>query len=346
MAARLATSQARLDSILVWLNGALGDTLLGFPALQSLRELAPDACITAIGRPAYLELATIFGYVDAVEDVDGRLATRLFTNSGSIPRYDVAVIWSSAFEHLRQTLSAAGTNTIIAMPPRGFGKRHQSQYLASSIVSLGIGRVPHLRIDRPDSAKPYHLRGGPSVSNRFAVLHPGAGATWKQWPVEQFLTLASALRTAGLAIHWSFGPADGVVRESLLPHITPSADRVLEAPALPLLGEWLASSALVVSGDTGVAHLAALYGAPTITLFGPTDPRRWRPIGPFSIAVVAPDRCGGNYSMVRSSINSMNELSIRRCAAPRDPVCDCLANLTPASVMAHCRNALSEALNM
>jgi ADP-heptose:LPS heptosyltransferase len=43
------------------------------------------------------------------------------------------------------------------------------------------------------------------------------------------------------------------------------------------LAALVAAARLVVSGDTGVAHLATAYGRPSVLLFGPTPPARWGP---------------------------------------------------------------------
>jgi heptosyltransferase-3 len=67
-----------------------------------------------------------------------------------------------------------------------------------------------------------------------------------------------------------------------------SGPRLLDRPACRVLVErpltevaaLLARCDLYVGNDSGPSHLAALTGAPTLALFGPTDPRRWRPLGP------------------------------------------------------------------
>jgi ADP-heptose:LPS heptosyltransferase len=58
-----------------------------------------------------------------------------------------------------------------------------------------------------------------------------------------------------------------------------------------LLPHLLARLSALISGDTGVAHLAAALGVPTVTLFGPTDPALSAPRGPAAEAVVGPAPC-------------------------------------------------------
>jgi ADP-heptose:LPS heptosyltransferase len=65
----------------------------------------------------------------------------------------------------------------------------------------------------------------------------------------------------------------------------------VRAHHLPLrvLGALLARAALYVGNDSGVTHLAAAWGAPTLALFGPTDPAQWAPLGPRVRTLRAPD---------------------------------------------------------
>jgi lipopolysaccharide heptosyltransferase III len=53
------------------------------------------------------------------------------------------------------------------------------------------------------------------------------------------------------------------------------------------LGALLSRAGLFVGNDSGVTHLAAAAGAPTVALFGPTDPAQWAPVGPAVVVVRA-----------------------------------------------------------
>jgi ADP-heptose:LPS heptosyltransferase len=83
--------------------------------------------------------------------------------------------------------------------------------------------------------------------------------------------------------------------------------------ALPLtdlsaLHAQLAPAALFLGNDSGPTHLAAQVGLPTLALFGPTDPQRWRPVGP-AVTVLAPPRPGPmtwlEPSMVVAALGAM-----------------------------------------
>jgi ADP-heptose:LPS heptosyltransferase len=345
MAPRSLDHAVAPTSILVWLNGALGDTILGFPALAALRSWAPSSAITVVGRPSYLELGRRLGLLDNVEDADGPLALRLFAGRSSPLAFDCAIIWSAAFEQLRVALQSRGVQRVVALGPRGPGNQHQARYLLESLLAAGIDRdrLPNLS---SYLRFPTTLTTGADRSEceEVALFHPGSGAHWKLWPAAHYLALATMLRNAGITVRWSFGPADNDLRAALMPEITSAPDGVLENLSLPELCQTLGSSSVVVSGDTGIAHLAAICGVPQVTMFGPTDPRRWRPIGPAVDVIEAPDLCGGLWNTVRTSPNDSCELAIRRCVDQSDATCRCLATLSPERVFARLREILGSRL--
>ncbi|WP_106401127.1 glycosyltransferase family 9 protein [Actinocorallia populi] len=110
------------------------------------------------------------------------------------------------------------------------------------------------------------------------VVHPGAAHPSRRWPAGRFAEVAAVLEDAGHRVVLTGG-----ARERLL------AERVAELAALPeqrvlagrldlsALAALVAAARLVVSGDTGVAHLAFAYARPSVTLYGPVSPRLWGP---------------------------------------------------------------------
>lgn len=94
------------------------------------------------------------------------------------------------------------------------------------------------------------------------VIHPFSGGAKKNWPLDSFRALASQLPD----VRWTAGP------EEPLPEATRFDD-------LGSLAAWLSGARLYIGNDSGITHLAAAVGVPTLAIFGPSDPRIWCPAG-------------------------------------------------------------------
>jgi ADP-heptose:LPS heptosyltransferase len=111
------------------------------------------------------------------------------------------------------------------------------------------------------------------------LLHPGSGSRAKCWPTERFAELGGRLRAEGCAVVMTLGPVESermtADEMKMLSNETPII-RPRRAIDLSIL---LATVDAYVGNDSGVSHLAASVGAPTVAIFGPTDPRLWAPLG-------------------------------------------------------------------
>ncbi len=168
-------------------------------------------------------------------------------------------------------------------PPAG---PHASSWLARPVAGL-LG-VPDffeppgdLRFSAAEQAKvaPFLAQLPPD----FLALHPGSGAPAKNWPDERFEALAARL-SPDRPYLLVLGPAE---RE----RGRDRASGAVVARELPLrtLGALLSRAGLFVGNDAGISHLAAASGAPTLALFGPTDPLLWSPVGGNVRCLRAPD---------------------------------------------------------
>jgi heptosyltransferase-3 len=129
------------------------------------------------------------------------------------------------------------------------------------------------------------------------VLALGPTANWdgKVWPAERFVSLARALTAPGAPLAGARpvllgGPGKGE-RAMAAPVIAalPDALDLVGRISLPEAAALLARSRLFVGNDSGLMHLSAAAGAPTLGLFGPTPADEYGPIGRAARAVVAAD---------------------------------------------------------
>src|SRR5579885_715914 len=129
------------------------------------------------------------------------------------------------------------------------------------------------------------------------------------------VALATARESRGHTLRWSCGPADRALHDAL----QSSGARVWPDLDLPDFASALAACRLVVSPDTGVAHLSAWLGVPQVVTFGPTDPHRWRPLGRAVTVLRAPDLCGGAWGPLTDGEDAPHRL--RRCRPPEAATC-------------------------
>lgn len=195
---------------------------------------------------------------------------------------------------------------------------------ASNRIPFLIPRAARETADRLLAA---HDGGEPLVG-----INPGAGRLIKEWPPERFAAVAATLATGdGATIVLLGGEGDrqqaASVRRALPPHV-PLIDLVGKTPLVEL-AVVLARLSVLITGDTGPAHLAATVDTAVVTLFGPTDPNRYAPLTPHAEVVHADLWCRPCGRLRRPP---------KRCThgAP-----DCLTGVDTEAVVAAARRVIS-----
>jgi ADP-heptose:LPS heptosyltransferase len=121
---------------------------------------------------------------------------------------------------------------------------------------------------------------GVDPAGRYVVVHPGAGATAKCWPVERFIDLAGWLGTkSGLVVVSVLGPAERERWEARRIEALAKASVLLPSMDLPTLAGVLGGAGGFVGNDSGPAHLAAAVGAATVAVASPGSGRHFAPLG-------------------------------------------------------------------
>lgn len=256
--------------------GGLGDTILTLPAL---RRRAGDR-LTLVGSSWAEAIRPLAPFPLEVVRFDGARLLPLFDPSaeedptGLFSGADEVILYTDTpGEALAANAKRFCRQTILwpVTPPAGV---HAADHFAAALGEGGPA-VPELRV--PEE----YLRWGRNwVEERFgpgavpAAIHPGSGGRRKCWPAARFAEVARRLGRPVVAIE---GPADGDACREFLSEV-----RGVRAAGLtvPQLAGLLAGCALLVGNDSGVSHLSAALGIPTVAVFGPTDPAVWAPRGP------------------------------------------------------------------
>lgn len=261
--------------LLVARRGGLGDALLAVPLLRAVRRAHPGASVAFAGVGEHAELLVALGVADAGWSTEGLHAA---ARHGDRSRFLVDAAWLDD-----PALAAAlpATARVVAYSPLPRARRPLALQLADA---CGVA------LRWPDdaglvAAAGSDLAGVPARSASSAaaeptvLLAPGSGGRAKCWPRARWLALAGQLAAAGCAIAVLVGPVEAE-RDDPRRWPWPGAVAFLADVSLPQLAARLAATAVFVGNDSGTTHLAAMLGAPTVALFGPTDPQVWAPNGP------------------------------------------------------------------
>jgi heptosyltransferase II len=130
----------------------------------------------------------------------------------------------------------------------------------------------------------WRSRQGLAAGFPIVALAPGAVGRGKRWPTEHYATLARRLAQDGATLWILGGPQEKVLAAQI---IEQAGERAHDLTGPDLRNAILALKAadLAVSNDSGLMHIAAALGTPTIGIFGPTDPRLWAPLNPLAATI-------------------------------------------------------------
>jgi heptosyltransferase-3 len=277
--------------ILVIRGGAIGDFVMTLPAIGALRERWPDAHIEILGYPHIIELARRRYYAEATRSIEARPMAGFFVPNGildpSLMDYFASfnVIVSYIFdpdEIFATNVRRCGVKQYILASPRPV-ELPAAQHYCRPLESLAIYvDAPQPRLfpneeDRDAAAQFLAQLGREPI----AAVHPGSGGERKNWPVEKFGALSRWLvDELAMQLLVVQGEADERAVTGLLKLLEERPVKVARGLKLPALAAVLERCAIFVGNDSGITHVAAAVGVPTVALFGPASPAIWRPTGP------------------------------------------------------------------
>ena len=317
--------QRSINRVVIRAPNWVGDAVMAVPALRELRRIFSEAHVTLLARPWVAGLFEYEGLFDALIPVaEGRGLGRpaaFFAGARRLrrERFDLAVLLQNAFGAAAMA-KAGGARRVAGYPTDGrrvlldyplafepeYKTKHQVRYYlniaaelerrltGASLVDLENAR-PSLRA--PDEMK-RHARAllesnGVIQSSRIVVINPGAtNSRAKQWLPERFAGTADMLAARD-------GFQTVIVGAAADKDAATEVARLMRAPAVVMAGRTsiselkgvLACSSLVISNDTGTAHVSAALGVPTVVVFGPTEHVATRPLSDAAAVVRHPVEC-------------------------------------------------------
>jgi ADP-heptose:LPS heptosyltransferase len=277
------------EKTLVFHQGALGDVVLSFPAIQRLKEERGMAvtllCQDEIGR-----MACALNIVEDHLPIEGARFAALYSPELShdlkalLRLYETLVLVgfpSDVEAGLRQNFRGK-TFGITARPPAE-EETHVAVHVIEQMEAKGL-LTPRSGSLGGEGIGPLAFPRGNTGEKRRSrdvlLIHPGAGSRRKRWPLERFLSVAAAIsQTGSTQVALVIGPAE----RDLLSMIRKEAgDRISvhEVERLSQVMALMGCSKCFLGNDSGLSHMAACMGIPTVTVFGPSSAKRWSPLGP------------------------------------------------------------------
>jgi hypothetical protein len=260
-------------------------------AVPALRALGRAGTVAFAGQPRLGRLLQGLGVVQSARSFDGLGLEALFTDgppsgalADAIRGFDRVISWFGARDqHYTRRIRALSPEAVVAAPVPADGSalpvwRHL-------LATIGDVDTPETAPLRPPPAWCVEAQRvleeiGRDVARPLLVIHPGAGGTWKLWPVDRFARVIEGVtHRHEVQVLMHQGPADSEATDQLARALALPALRLV-APDLPVLAAVLARAAAYLGGDAGVSHLAAAIGSPAVLVMPSGTRERWAPWSP------------------------------------------------------------------
>ena len=147
--------------------------------------------------------------------------------------------------------------------------------------------LPELKVPADEVARWRAQRGLTAEGRPIVTLSPGAVGAGKAWPPGHYAALARALTEDGASV-WVLGGPDETAIAKQIAGAAGSHVHDLTSADLRNAILALAAADISVTNDSGLMHVSAAIGTPTIAIFGPTSPWHWKPLNPIAAILEPP----------------------------------------------------------
>jgi heptosyltransferase-2 len=298
----------------------VGDSLMTVPALRALRRVLPDANITLAIRPS---AKGVFSEVDFIDDLlvyDRKNALSVIPQIREWKRrqFDLAVLFQNAFEAalipflagvpFRLGYATESRQALLTHPlplPEWRSSRHEVFYYLYLVTALeqmlfGTSSICEVEPDasirisdqRKFEAENFLRAHGVNEEQSVVAICPGSiNSRAKRWPAEAFAALADRLIDDRRQVLFIGSQEEAEVSSDVTRRMRNRPVVLTGKTNLDQITAVLATVDLIVTNDTGPAHIGAALGRPTIVIFGPTNPLTTRPFSPNAEILRHPPEC-------------------------------------------------------
>ena len=281
---------------------SIGDTVLATPSLIALKQFVPDVQVDILLEDWVAPVLDGFNAVDNVVTV-GKSAASRFAAAREIWRtgYDVVFNLHGGTTATFFAYATGARNRIgyshyqykflfdhVLTSSSDFWGRPVTHSAEQQLAMLGLAGVPvdagiKSRLAVTERAagsleEKFSERSQQQLSEfgEFALMHPAAAFESKRWPSENFARTAEFLARSGLRTVAVASKSERGVLERLR-RLSSAEITCFDDLTLPEITAFASRAALFVGNDSGIAHIAAAVGTPTVVIFGPSNFDHWRP---------------------------------------------------------------------
>lgn len=301
----------------------VGDAVMTVPALRELRRVLPHAHITLATRSWSEGLFAGADFLDDLLIYDRKprdvFAVARQAREWRRREFDLALLFQNAFEAafiaslarvpLRVGYATDGRRALLTHPlalPRWRGQRHEVFYylnLLSELETLLYGRSQILNSEpvfalqvseeRRERARELLRGAGVHEEKPLVALCPGStNSRAKRWPADRYAALADKLIESAGADVLLIGAADELdVSLEVKSQMRQQPLMLTGRTSLDEVVAILSLASVLITNDTGPAHIAAALERPTLVIFGPTDPTTTRPYSKSAEVIRQPPEC-------------------------------------------------------
>ncbi len=310
--------------------GAIGDCVMMLPLARFMKDSLGLGGVDFIGHSEYIDFFPGRTCIDRITSLDSIEFHRLFVDHGDFDLEDNDRLIGSlgGYEWVVSFLGHGDGNyesnliftvhcsrgaeiTLLPLEPADGFSGHTSEFHVRSFIEANSpdetdeageaneagyefdGREVLIRPHPSDVQCGRELLAsvGVKAGGRIVLIHPGSGGRSKCWALENFCGLADMLAAEGASVVFVLGPAESERFDAGAMSVMEAAGTCISGLDMCQIVQILGCAEVFVGNDSGISHIAGGLGRAVVTVFGPTDPARYRPVGP-GVRVFQADMAG------------------------------------------------------
>jgi len=296
-------NQQEMKKIGVFRALQLGDMLCVIPAIRALRSAYPDAEIVLLGLPWAKSFTERFseyfdgfihfpGYPELPEQPFDEGKYQQFLIDINQEKFDLILQMQGNGSIVNEMIAQYGAKYTAGYRSEGHYAPANGLYMDYPNYGSEIDRhlllMEFLGIPSRDNQLEFPLTGAdiaaldqlqlPVEPGRYVCVHPGSRGAWRQWPVAHFAALADFCAEQGYKVVITGTKEEAGIVQGVMDNMKCDAINTAGKTSVGAVAALIKDAAMLIANCTGVSHIAAAFGTPSIVISMDGEPERWGPI--------------------------------------------------------------------